>query len=94
MSDAEGLTLPRNAAADLPAQPGRHDRPALVAFVEDSATETALREGLTETGLSDIDIRRGGIKAAISGAKCRLIMSRETGLVRYSVAPRPRVTSR
>jgi pilus assembly protein CpaE len=69
MSDAESLTLPRHAAADLPAQPGRHDRPGLVAFVEDSATETALREGLTETGLADIDIRRGGIKAAISALR-------------------------
>ena len=45
---------------------GRHDRPAFLAFVEDGTTETALREGLSEVAVGDLDIRRGGVKAAIN----------------------------
>jgi pilus assembly protein CpaE len=69
MPDADMLTAPRLATADLPAQAGRHDRPALVAFVEDAATEAALREGLSEVSPDDLDIRRGGVKAAINALK-------------------------
>ncbi|MCW3475825.1 AAA family ATPase [Limobrevibacterium gyesilva] len=65
MADGDTLALQRQSASDLPAQAGRHDRPALVAFVEDAATEAALREGLADVAHTDLDIRRGGIKAAI-----------------------------
>ena len=66
MSGGDAPVLPRLSAADLPAGAGRHDRPTLVAFIEDSATETALREGLSEVIQGNVDIRRGGIKAAIN----------------------------
>ena len=65
----EAATLPRIGAADLPAGVGRHDRPALIAFVEDAATETALREGLAEVVQGNADIRRGGIKAAVNALR-------------------------
>ena len=73
MSDAETVLSPhalnpRAGAADLPAQAGRHDRPAMTAFVEDAATETALREGLADSGVP-LDIRRGGIRGAIAALR-------------------------
>jgi len=69
MADADALTLPRASAADLPAGAGRHDRPPLIAFVEDSNTETALREGLADVADTDLDIRKGGIRAAINALR-------------------------
>jgi pilus assembly protein CpaE len=65
MADTDTIALPRLSAADLPMQAGRHDRPAMIAFVEDAASETALREGLADVAHAELDIRRGGIKAAI-----------------------------
>lgn len=44
----------------------RHDRPALVAFIADAKSEDAIREGLTELASEDLDVRRGGIRAAIT----------------------------
>lgn len=67
MADGDSITLQRGGA-DL-TQSGRHDRPALIAFVEDSNTEVALREGLTEVAFGDLDIRRGGIKAAVNALR-------------------------
>ena len=56
-----------DAARGADAAPaGRHDRPPFLAFVEDGTTETALREGLSEVAVGDLDIRRGGVKAAIN----------------------------
>ena len=69
MADGDTLTLQRTVTADLPMQPGRHDRPPMIAFIDDSTTETALREGLSEVALGGLDIRRGGIKAAISALR-------------------------
>ncbi len=68
MADGDTLTLQRKAG-DPGASSGRHDRPGLIAFVEDGATEVALREGLSEVAFGDIDIRRGGIKAAINALR-------------------------
>jgi pilus assembly protein CpaE len=62
-------TAPRLSAADLPAGVGRHDRPALIAFVDDAATETALREGLADVVQGNADIRRGGVKAAVNALR-------------------------
>ena len=45
---------------------GRHDRPSLVGFLTDRDTEEALREGLAEATSETLDLRRGGIRAAIS----------------------------
>src|SRR3984957_14368643 len=44
---------------------GRHDRPSLVAFLTDRESEEALREGLSEATSETLDVRRGGIRAAI-----------------------------
>ncbi|MBU6497146.1 MAG: AAA family ATPase [Rhodospirillales bacterium] len=68
MSEAEAQVRPR-AGGDTAPGAGRHDRPDLIAFVDDGATETALREGLAEANGGDIDIRRGGIKAAVAALR-------------------------
>lgn len=44
----------------------RHDRPSLVAFITEARSEEALRDGLTEVTKEDLDIRKGGIRAAIA----------------------------
>jgi pilus assembly protein CpaE len=44
----------------------RHDRPSLVAFITETRSEEALRDGLTEATKEDLDIRKGGIRAAIA----------------------------
>ena len=55
----------QNANADGSTKPARHDRPNLVAYASDADTEAALREGLSEESGSAIDVRRGGIRAAV-----------------------------
>lgn len=52
------------SAADQAA--GRHDRPSLIGFLTDARTEEALREGLTDATSETLDLRRGGIRAAIA----------------------------
>ena len=47
----------------------RHDRQTLVAFVVDSETEAALREGLAETVGPTVDIRRGGVRGALAAMR-------------------------
>ncbi len=42
------------------------NRPAVMAFVNDADTETALREGLAEAAPEGIDLRRSSVKAAIA----------------------------
>ncbi len=44
----------------------RHDRPALVGFISDAQSEDAIREGLTDLTTEHLDVRRGGIRAAIA----------------------------
>ncbi len=44
----------------------RSDRPDLLSFVTDAASETALRDGLLDAAPDDIDLRKGGIAAAIT----------------------------
>ena len=53
-------------AAPDAASPGRPDRPPMIAFAADGQTEIALRDGLAEAQLQALDIRRGGIRAAIA----------------------------
>ena len=53
-------------ATPLSATDVRHDRPHLVAFLTDPATEEAVRDGLSEVLDSALDLRRGGIRAAIT----------------------------
>ncbi|HEX2943700.1 MAG TPA: hypothetical protein VHO91_21770, partial [Rhodopila sp.] len=47
----------------------RHDRPYVVAFVADAASERALREGLDEAVDQELDIRRGRVRVAIAAMK-------------------------
>jgi pilus assembly protein CpaE len=44
----------------------RHDRPPLIAFVNDAQAETAIRDGLADVLPDGLDIRRGGVRAAIA----------------------------
>ncbi|MGI4800417.1 MAG: AAA family ATPase [Janthinobacterium lividum] len=52
-------------ADDATTDAARHDRQAMIAYALDADTEIALREGLAEAGGIELDIRRGGIRAAI-----------------------------
>ena len=61
MSDQVGAPL----AADESAS-GRSDRVALLAFAADADTESVLREVLLEMLPNGIEVRRGGIRAAIA----------------------------
>lgn len=45
---------------------GRPDRASLIAFITDGRSEEALRDGLTEASAEDLDVRRGGVRAAIA----------------------------
>lgn len=51
--------------SDLPDLNLREDRGAFTAFVTDPATETSLRDGLTDAGCTRLDIRRGGMRVAV-----------------------------
>ena len=42
----------------------RHDRPSLIAFIADGRSEEALRDGLADFAPGDLDVRRGGVRAA------------------------------
>jgi len=44
----------------------RHDRPELIAFVTDAHSEEAVRTGLADEVNEAIDLRRGGVRAAIT----------------------------
>lgn len=44
----------------------RHRRPALIAFVTDAISERALGDGLADVLPGGVDVRRGGIRAAIA----------------------------
>lgn len=44
----------------------RHRRPTLIAFVKDAASENVLRDGLADVLPGGVDVRKGGIRAAIS----------------------------
>lgn len=51
--------------SDGATKPGRHDRPMLIAYAADGETESVLRAGLTAAAGASLDVRRGGIRAAI-----------------------------
>jgi pilus assembly protein CpaE len=44
----------------------RYDRPTLIGFVTDAKSEEALRDGLADVTSEQLDIRRGGIRAAVA----------------------------
>jgi pilus assembly protein CpaE len=65
MTPADGSL---NLAAIVPPDdknPGRHDRPSLIGFTTDQETENAVRGGLAEATSETLDLRRGGVRAAI-----------------------------
>jgi pilus assembly protein CpaE len=62
MSHAETPHPDDNTATPL----GRHDRPQFIGFVTDAASEAALRDGLADVLAETADIRRGGIRAAVT----------------------------
>jgi pilus assembly protein CpaE len=47
----------------------RHRRPVLIAFVTDAASERTLCEGLADLLPGGVDVRRGGIRAAIAAMR-------------------------
>jgi pilus assembly protein CpaE len=66
MPPEDGRTsfAPAVPAADQSA--GRHDRPSLIGFLSDAKTEEAIREGLADATSETLDLRRGGVRAAIA----------------------------
>ncbi|HUB10741.1 MAG TPA: hypothetical protein VMB34_02200 [Acetobacteraceae bacterium] len=56
----EGLDHFNDAAS------ARYDRPSLTGFVTDARSEEALRDGLGEVTIEQLDIRRGGVRAAVT----------------------------
>ena len=47
----------------------RHRRPALIAFVADAVSERAFTDGLADVLPAGVDVRRGGIRAAIAAMR-------------------------
>jgi len=66
MPDDGAATALRTGEHQSEAASARHDRASLIAFVTEARSEEALRDGLTEATSEDLDIRRGGIRAAIA----------------------------
>jgi len=66
MQEEETVASTRGSANAEAPSVGRHDRAQLIAFVEDSGTELLLTESLAEAVNAQLDIRRGGVKAAIN----------------------------
>ena len=66
MPDDGAHQVPRAVGAPMDDQAARHDRPALTAFIADARSEEALRDGLTDFVSEGIDVRRGGVRAAIA----------------------------
>jgi len=50
----------------MAAQPARHDRAAVVAFITTAESEAALREGLADAAREGMDVRRANIRGAIN----------------------------
>lgn len=63
MSAAGSLSAP---AAPRTPDPARNDRPAAIAYVADGQCDAALRDGLADVLAEPIELRRGGIRAAIA----------------------------
>lgn len=62
------FTAPSRGVSDLPPKrqlSTRHRRPSLIAFVNDGATESTLCDGLADVMPGGVDVRRGGIQAAL-----------------------------
>jgi pilus assembly protein CpaE len=62
----DGLHQATLTAAPAEQALARHDRPELIAFVTDANSEEAVRTGLADSVNEAIDLRRGGVRAAIT----------------------------
>lgn len=61
----DGIHLAQAASSNIQAL-ARHDRPELVAYITDAQSEEALRAGLSDVVSEAIDLKRGGVRAAIA----------------------------
>ncbi|HEY1935313.1 MAG TPA: cellulose synthase operon protein YhjQ/BcsQ [Acetobacteraceae bacterium] len=62
-------TLPAMTPGGAQAAPdatARYDRPSLIGFIADARSEEALRDGLGDVTTEALDIRRGGVRAAVA----------------------------
>jgi pilus assembly protein CpaE len=64
--DGSTKTLHAAVEAMADAAASRHDRPSLVAFAADAHSEEALEDGLADLVPGKLDVRRGGVRAAIA----------------------------
>ena len=62
----DGLHQAALSAAPAEQALARHDRPELIAFVTDAHSEEAVRTGLADAVNEAIDLRRGGVRVAIT----------------------------
>jgi pilus assembly protein CpaE len=66
MPDDGTLQIQDGALQSTDAASARYDRPSLIGFISDARSEEALREGLSEVTTEQLDLRRGGIRAAVA----------------------------
>ncbi|HUN42572.1 MAG TPA: hypothetical protein VMU81_19945 [Acetobacteraceae bacterium] len=67
MPDDAGFPVSTAGPGDFnDAASARYDRPSLVGFVTDARSEESLRDGLAEVTVEQLDIRRGGVRAAVT----------------------------
>ena len=67
MPDDGSLAVPPDELEQFSdASSARYDRPSLVGFVTDARSEEALRDGLSEVTVEQLDLRRGGVRAAVA----------------------------
>lgn len=69
MSSESGRPDASGGNSDGATRAARYDRPALIAYAADADTEGALRDGLSEAVAGGLDIRRGGIRAAVAAMR-------------------------
>jgi pilus assembly protein CpaE len=67
MPDDGSLAVPPDELDEFNnAASARYDRPSLVGFVTDARSEEALRDGLSEVTVEQLDLRRGNVRAAVA----------------------------
>lgn len=62
----DGALPSLSAQSDVNTIDARHDRPTLIGFLGDAKSEEAVRDGLDDIIKEEIELRRGGIRAAIA----------------------------
>jgi pilus assembly protein CpaE len=67
MPDSGSFPAPTSSRDEFnDAASARYDRPSLIGFVTDARSEAALRDGLGEVTVEQLDLRRGGVRAAVT----------------------------